>query len=72
MNYSSASEQTRVSGTRVTLYVCGYNLHGGQCRTHHQIKQLPGWTLTEPQPGHFELTAPAGRTYETHPDTYPT
>ena len=42
----------------------------GWCRTHHQIKQLPGWTLTQPRPGHFQLTTPAGRTYDTHPDTY--
>ena len=50
---------------------CGCNL-GGYCRTHHQIKQLPGWTLTQPRPGHFRLTTPAGRTYLTTPDPYPT
>ena len=49
---------------------CQCNL-GGYCRTHHQIKQLPGWTLTQPQPGHFQLTTPAGRTYTTTPDPYP-
>jgi hypothetical protein len=50
---------------------CGCNL-GGHCRTHHKIKQLPGWTLTQPRPGHFQLTTPAGRTYTTTPDPYPT
>ncbi len=49
---------------------CGCNL-GGHCRTHHKIKQLPGWTLTQPRPGHFRLTTPAGRTYTTTPDPYP-
>ncbi len=49
---------------------CDCNL-GGYCRTHHQIKQLPGWTLTQPKPGHFQLTTPAGRTYTTTPDPYP-
>jgi hypothetical protein len=44
---------------------------GPRCRTHHQIKALPGWTLTQPTPGHFELTTPAGRTYTTDPDSYP-
>ena len=49
---------------------CDCNL-GGHCRTHHQVKQLPGWTLTQPRPGHFQLTTPAGRTYTTTPDPYP-
>ena len=50
---------------------CECNL-GGHCRTHHKIKQLPGWTLTQPKPGHFQLTTPTGRTYTTTPDPYPT
>ena len=49
---------------------CSCNI-GGRCRTHHKIKQLPGWTLRQPRPGYFELTTPAGRTYVTEPDTYP-
>ena len=44
---------------------------GPRCRTHHQIKQEPGWKLTQPHPGTFHLTTPAGRTYVTHPDAYP-
>jgi hypothetical protein len=50
---------------------CTCNL-GGNCRTHHQVKQQPGWSLTQPQPGHFEWTTPAGRTYRTEPDIYAT
>jgi hypothetical protein len=50
---------------------CPCNI-GGHCRTHHKIKQQLGWTLTQPRPGHFEWTTPAGRTYTTEPDTYPT
>jgi Domain of unknown function (DUF222) len=49
---------------------CRCNLGGG-CRTHHQIKQLPGWTLTQPAPGIFTWITPAGRTYTTTPDPYP-
>jgi hypothetical protein len=49
---------------------CMCNLGGG-CRTHHQIKQQPGWTLLQPKPGYFEWTTPAGRTYATGPDAYP-
>jgi hypothetical protein len=49
---------------------CKCNI-GGFCRTHHQVKQEPGWHVTQPQPGWFQITTPAGRTYHTHPDTYP-
>jgi hypothetical protein len=43
---------------------------GAVCRRHHQLKQRPGWILTQPQPGVFCWTTPAGRTYTTHPDPY--
>jgi len=49
---------------------CSCNI-GPHCRTHHQIKQLPGWTLIQTRPGFFQLTTPAGRTYTTTPDPYP-
>ena len=49
---------------------CTCNL-GGCCRTHHQIKQLPGWHLHQPQPGTFRWTTPSGRTYNVQPDPYP-
>ena len=40
---------------------------GAVCRRHHRLKQHPGWTLTQPRPGIFSWTTPAGRTYTTHP-----
>jgi hypothetical protein len=49
---------------------CRCNL-GAYCRRDHQIKQLPGWTLTQTRPGHFQLTTPAGRAYATTPEPYP-
>ncbi len=48
---------------------CPCNL-GGACRADHQLKQLPGWTLTQPEPGTFQWTTPAGRTYATRPDPH--
>jgi hypothetical protein len=49
---------------------CSCNI-GGFCRTHHQVKQQPGWTVRQPAPGYFEITTPAGRSYTIGPDTYP-
>jgi hypothetical protein len=49
---------------------CDCNL-GGACRTHHRLKQRPGWQLAQPAPGIFLWTTPAGRTYTQTPDTYP-
>jgi hypothetical protein len=49
---------------------CECNL-GGFCRTHHKIKQLPGWRVCQPQPGIFGWRTPAGRTYLTQPGLYP-
>jgi hypothetical protein len=49
---------------------CPCNL-GGCCRTHHKIKQLPGWHLEQHQPGTFRWTTPAGRSYLVQPDPYP-
>ncbi|HMH92841.1 MAG TPA: HNH endonuclease signature motif containing protein, partial [Streptosporangiaceae bacterium] len=43
---------------------------GALCRRHHQLKQRPGWTLTQPEPGTFCWTTPEGRTYTTHPHEY--
>jgi Domain of unknown function (DUF222) len=48
---------------------CPCNI-GGKCRQHHQLKQHPRWTVTQPQPGTFCWTTPAGRTYTTRPDPY--
>jgi len=49
---------------------CDCNL-GVACRTHHRIKQRPGWQLTQREPGAFTWITPAGRTYTESPDTYP-
>ena len=44
---------------------------GGLCRTHHKIKQLPGWRLEQLQPGQFRWTTPAGQICLVGPDPYP-
>ena len=49
---------------------CRCNL-GGLCRAHHILKHHPGWTLTQPRPGVFQWTTPAGRTYTVTPDIQP-
>ncbi len=49
---------------------CACNL-GGRCRTHHKIKQLPGWKLEQTQAGTFRWTTPAGRTHTVEPHRYP-
>jgi hypothetical protein len=43
---------------------------GAVCRRDHRLKQRPGWTLSQPEPGVFRWTTPAGRTYITRPDPY--
>jgi hypothetical protein len=43
---------------------------GPACRRHHKLKQSRGWTLEQPQPGHFTWTGPSGRAYQTRPTTY--
>jgi hypothetical protein len=43
---------------------------GALCRRHHRLKQDPGWTVIQPQPGIFRWTTPAGRSYTTRPDPY--
>jgi hypothetical protein len=49
---------------------CTCNL-GPLCRGHHKLKQHPGWTLTQAEPGTFTWTTPAGRSYTVSPDTHP-
>ena len=44
---------------------------GPVCRHDHHLKQAPGWTLTQTQPGHMTWTAPSGRRYTTGPTSYP-
>ena len=43
---------------------------GPPCRRHHRVKQAPGWTLTQPEPGVMRWTTPSGRTYTTRPTVY--
>jgi hypothetical protein len=50
---------------------CECNLHP-LCRHHHQVKQAPGWHLTQPEPGVLVWTTPSGRTYTTAAEPYPT
>ncbi|HET6192433.1 MAG TPA: HNH endonuclease signature motif containing protein, partial [Trebonia sp.] len=40
------------------------------CRRHHRVKQAPGWTLTQPEPGIMHWQAPSGRSYTTTPTVY--
>ena len=44
---------------------------GARSRACHQIKQSPGWTVTQPQPGWHQWTTPSGRTYTQPPKRYP-
>jgi hypothetical protein len=43
---------------------------GSLCRVHHQLKQLPGWRLTQ-DGGVFTWTTPAGLAYRKEPYRYP-
>ena len=44
---------------------------GCRCRRDHQVKQSPGWTVTQPRPGYHQWTTPAGRVFTTEPMRYP-
>jgi len=48
---------------------CPCNIDG-KCRSHHQLKQHPRWSVTQSGPGVFEWTTPAGRSYFSRPDPY--
>lgn len=41
---------------------------GPACAHHHALKHRAGWALTQPRPGIFEWTSPAGRVYLTNGD----
>jgi uncharacterized protein DUF222 len=49
---------------------CGCNA-GARSRACHQVKQSPGWTVTQPKPGWHQWTTPSGRTYTQGPKRYP-
>jgi hypothetical protein len=41
------------------------------CRRHHQAKGLPGWQLSQDEPGVLTWIPPHGRVYVTKPSSYP-
>ena len=43
---------------------------GARSRRCHQVKQLPGWSVTQPKPGWHVWTTPSGRTYTQEPWRY--
>jgi hypothetical protein len=43
---------------------------GARSRRCHQVKQLPGWSVTQPKPGWHVWTTPTGRTYIQEPWQY--
>jgi hypothetical protein len=43
---------------------------GARSRRCHRVKQLPGWTVTQPKPGWHVWTTPTGRTYVREPWRY--
>jgi hypothetical protein len=43
---------------------------GARSRRCHQVKQMPGWTVTQPRPGWHVWTTPSGRTYTKEPWRY--
>jgi hypothetical protein len=43
---------------------------GPRSRRCHQVKQAPGWTVTQPKPGWHQWTTPTGRTYLQEPWRY--
>ena len=44
---------------------------GARSRKCHRVKQSPGWTVTQPQPGWHQWQTPRGRTYTQGPKHYP-
>jgi hypothetical protein len=44
---------------------------GARSRACHQVKQSPGWTVTQPRPGWHQWQTPAGRIYTQGPKRYP-
>ena len=50
---------------------CGCNA-GARSRQCHQVKQSPGWTVTQPWPGWHQWQTPSGRVYIQGPKRYPT
>jgi Domain of unknown function (DUF222) len=49
---------------------CGCNA-GARSRACHQVKQSPGWTVSQPRPGWHQWETPTGRIYTQGPKRYP-
>jgi hypothetical protein len=49
---------------------CECNLYP-LCRTHHRVKQAPGWCLAQPEPGILIWTLPSGRRVTVTAEPYP-
>jgi hypothetical protein len=49
---------------------CGCNA-GARSRQCHQVKQSPGWVVTQPRPGWHQWQTPTGRVYIQGPKRYP-
>jgi hypothetical protein len=49
---------------------CACNCHACS-RSCHQLKQRPGWSVTQAAPGWHQWTTPSGRTYRQGPWQYP-
>jgi hypothetical protein len=49
---------------------CGCNA-GARSRQCHQVKQSPGWNVTQPRPGWHRWETPSGRVYLQEPKRYP-
>jgi Domain of unknown function (DUF222) len=49
---------------------CECNLYP-LCRTHHRVKQAPGWRLAQPEPGILIWTLPSGRRVTVTAEPYP-
>jgi hypothetical protein len=48
-----------------------YGNGGKLSRRDHRVKHAPGWTVTQPEPGHFTWTTPTGHTYRVGPVDQP-
>jgi hypothetical protein len=44
---------------------------GARSRRCHRAKQIPGWAVTQPQPGWHQWKVPSGRTYTKGPKRWP-
>jgi hypothetical protein len=44
---------------------------GARSRRCHRVKQRPGWSVTQPEPGWHRWTTPSGRSYTKGPKRYP-